>query len=199
MPSAKLDAVMRKVKFVILASIVLIGGIVFIILWLNLQDKNASERREAPPKILTDGADACLEKIQFVEDKQGQRTWELEAKSIQQYQDQNIILLEDVKVTFFAKEGRSFIVSGKQGKIHQNSKDMELLGDVVLVSSDGYRLETHSISYHHSEKRISTSDPVIIEGGKIRLEGRGILVDMEAKIFKVLNQVKTQWKGEIKG
>jgi LPS export ABC transporter protein LptC len=190
---------MRKVKIAILASVVLIGGIVLIILWSNLQDKNASERREVPPEILTGGADAHLEKIRFVEDRQGQKTWELEAKSIQQYQDQNVIFLEEVKVTFFAKEGRSFVVSGKQGKINQNSKDMELSGDVVLVSSDGYRLETHSVSYHHSEKRISTSDPVVIEGGKIRVEGRGMLVDMESKILKVLNKVKAQWRGGIKG
>jgi LPS export ABC transporter protein LptC len=191
--------VMRKIKIAILASIVLIGGIVLIVLWLNLQDKKASEQREPPPKISTYGADARLEKIRFIEDKQGQKTWELEAKSIQQYQDQSIILLEDVKVTFFTKEGRSFIISGKQGKVNQDSKDMELVGDVVLISSDGYRLETHSISYHHSEKRISTPDPVVIEGEKIRLEGKGILVNMEDKIFKVLNQVKTQWKGGIKG
>ncbi len=57
-----------------------------------------------------------LEKIRFVEDKHGQKTWELEAKSIQQYQDQNIMLLEDVKVTFYTKDGRSFILSGKKGK-----------------------------------------------------------------------------------
>jgi LPS export ABC transporter protein LptC len=190
---------MRRVKIAILISIISIGLLVLVSLWINLKEKKASEEGEVPPKISTDGADARLEKIRFVEDKHGQKTWELEAKSIQQYQDQNIILLEEVKVTFFMKEGRSFILSGNQGKVYQDSKDMELVGDVVLNSSDGYRLKTHSISYHHLEKRISTPDPVEIEGEQIRLVGKGMLVDMEAKIFKVLNQVKTQWRGGRKG
>src|SRR4030042_4251326 len=104
---------MRKVKFIILISIILIGGIVFVTLWVNLKGEKASKEGEVPPKISTDGADARLGKIRFVEDKQGQKTWELEAKSIQQYQDQNLIMLEDVKMTFYTKEGRSFILSGK--------------------------------------------------------------------------------------
>ncbi|OGP64832.1 MAG: LPS export ABC transporter periplasmic protein LptC [Deltaproteobacteria bacterium RBG_13_47_9] len=190
---------MKKAKILILISIVLIGGIVLVSLWVNLQGKKASEEGEVVPKISTDGADARLEKIRFVEDKHGQKTWELEAKSIQQYQGQNIMLLEEVKVTFFTKEGQSFIISGNKGKVYQDSKNMELVGDVVLTSSDGYRLKTHSISYHNSEKKVTTSDTVEIEGEQIRLVGKGMWVDMEAKIFKVLNQVKTQWRGGKKG
>jgi LPS export ABC transporter protein LptC len=190
---------MRKLKFAIAIAIVSIGLVVFITVWTNLRGKKALEEGEVPAKVSTDGADTRLEKIHLVEDKHGRKTWELEAKSVQQYQDQNIMLIEEVKLTFFAKEGRSFVVSGDQGKIHQDSKDMELSGDVVVTSSDGYRLKTQSVSYHHSEKKITTSDPVEIEGDLIRLEGRGMSVDMEGKIFKVLSQVKTRWKGGRKG
>jgi LPS export ABC transporter protein LptC len=109
------------------------------------------------------------------------------------------MLLDEVKVTLFTKEGQSFVISGNQGKVYQDSKNMELVGDVVLTSSDGYRLKTHSISYHHLEKQVTTSDPVEIEGEQIRVVGKGMWVDMEAKIFKVLSQVKTRWKGGRKG
>jgi len=166
---------------------------------MSLKERKASEKEEGIHKISTRGADMQLERIRFVEDKHGQKTWELEAKSIQQYQDQNMMMLEDVKVIFYSKDGRSFTVSGNQGKFYQDSKDMELVGDVVLSSSDGYRLKTHSVSYRDSEKKVSTSDPVEIEGELIRLVGRGMLVDMEAKTFKILSQVRTQWKGGGKG
>jgi LPS export ABC transporter protein LptC len=190
---------MKKTKFAILMSIVLIGGIVLISLWLNLREKKATEKSEVVPKISAEGADAHLDKIHFVEEKQGQKTWELEAKSIQQYQDQNIMILDQVKVTFYTKEGRSFIISGNQGKVNQDSKDMELVGNVVVSSSDGYQLKTHSLSYHDSNKSMSTPDPVEIEGEKIWLVGKGMLVDMEAKTLKVLNQVKTHWRGGTEG
>ncbi len=186
---------MKRIKIAIIISIVLIGGIVLVTLLGNLRERKASEAEEKLPKISTGGADMRLEKIRFVEDKHGQKTWELEAKSVQQYQDQNIMVLEDIKVTFYAKEGRTFFLTGKQGKVHQDSKNVDLVGDVVLTSNDGYELKTHSVAYRHLEKIVSTSDPVEIEGEQVRLTGKGMLVNIENKTFKILSQAKTHWKG----
>jgi len=189
---------MRKTKIVILLLIVLIGGIVLVSLRANLRARKASEAAEKLSKVSTGGADMQLKKVRFVEDKQGQKTWELEAESVHQYQEQNIMVLEDVKVTFYAKEGRIIYLTGKQGKVYQDSKNVDLLGDVVLISSDGYQLKTHSASYRHSEKIVSTPDPVEIDGEQIRLTGIGMLVNVEAKTFKILSQVKTQLRGRKK-
>jgi len=190
---------MRKIKILVLISILLIAGGVLASLWVNLRGRGASGEREDLPKISTEGANMRLERIRFVEEKHGEKTWELEAKLIQQYQEQNMMVLEDVKVTFYTKEGRSFILSGNKGKVYEDSKNMELVGDVLLTSSDGYRLKTHSISYHHLERRVTTSDPVEVEGKEIQLVGRGMQVDMEARTIKVLSQVKTRWKGGQEG
>jgi LPS export ABC transporter protein LptC len=189
---------MRRVKFVILIAILLIGGVVLVSLRANLRARKASEAVEKLAKVSTGGADMQLKKIRFVEDKQGQKTWELEAESVHQYQEQNIMVLEDVKVTFYAKEGRIIYLTGKQGKVYQDSKNVDLSGDVVLTSSDGYQLKTRSASYRHLEKIVSTLDPVEIDGEQIRLTGKGMLVDVEAKTFKILSQVKTQLKGRKK-
>jgi len=189
---------MKRLKIAILIAILLIAGIVLVRLWVNLQERKASEAIEKIPKSSAGDASQELQKVHFVEDKHGRKTWELEAKTVRLYQDENISVLEDVKVTFYAKEGRTFYLTGKQGKVHQGSKDVELMGDVVLTSNDGYQLKTQSVSYQHSEKIVSTSDPVEIEGEQIRLTGKGMLVNMEAKTFKILSEVKTQLKGRKK-
>jgi LPS export ABC transporter protein LptC len=192
--------ILKKTKIAIMLSILLIGGVVLVSLWVNLQErKKMLEEAEKVPTISTEGADQRLEKIHFVEEKHGKKTWELEAKAIYQYQGQNILLLEDVKVIYYAKDERSFTLSGDKGKVHQDSKDMELVGNVLLTSTDGYRLKTHSMSYQHLSKQARTPDPVELEGEQIRLTGKGMLIDMEAKTFKVLSQAKTQWKGGRKG
>ena len=191
---------MRRLKIAILLFILLIGGVVLTSLWINLHERQKTpEEGGKIPKISTEGADHRLEKIRLVEEKHGQRTWELEAKAIYQYQDQNMIMLEEVRVTYYSKDGRTFIISGERGKVYQDTKNMELAGNVLLTSGDGYQLKTHSVAYQHSEKRVTTSDPVEIEGEQMHLVGRGMLVDMEAKTFKILSQVKTQWKGGKKG
>ncbi len=187
---------MRKARIAILLSIVLIAGIVLFTLWANFREKKASEAEEKLPKISIEGAEMRLEKIRFVEDKHGQKSWELEAQSVQKYQDQNVLVLQDVKLTFYAKEGRTFLLTAKQGKVYQDSKNVDLEGDVVLTSSDGYQLKTHSLSYRNLEQIASTSDPVEIEGEQLRLTGKGMQVNMEAKTIKILSQVKTQMKAK---
>ncbi len=189
---------MKKAKIIILLSIVLIGGIVLARLWANLRERRASEAVEKVPKVSTGGADMRLEKVRFMEDKHGQKTWELEAKSVHQYEGQNIMVLEDIKLTFYTKEGRIFYLTSKQGKVYQDSKNVDLTGNVVLTSSDGYELKTQSASYRHGEKIVSTPDPVEIEGEQIRMTGKGMVVNVEAKTFKILSQVKTQLRGKKK-
>lgn len=192
--------ILKKTKMAILFSILLIGGVVLVSLWVNLQERSkVLEETEKIPNISTEGADQRLEKIHLVEERHGKKTWELEAKAVHRYQEENILLLEDVKVIYYSKDGRSVTLSGKRGKVHQDSKNMELAGNVVFTSTDGYQLRTESMSYQHSSKQARTSDPIEFEGEQIRLTGKGMLVDIEARTFKVLSQAKTQWKGRRKG
>jgi LPS export ABC transporter protein LptC len=190
---------MRRVRIVILAAIFLIGGVAGVSLWLNLRERKVVEREKEAQEIVRKDANMRLEKIQLVEDKHGRRTWDLEAKSVEQYGEKNVMMLEDVKVTYYTGDGKTFVVSGKKGKFYQDSRNMELAGDVVLQTSDGYRLKTESVTYDHAQKKVTSSDLVEIEGDQFRLEGRGMLVDMEAKVFKILSQVKTRWKRGGKG
>ena len=189
---------MKRIKIAILISIGLIVLVVSLSLWASLRGRKPSEEMKLP-KIALDGADSRIEKIRFVEDKEGRKTWELEAKAMQQYQGQNTMVLEDVKLTFFSKDGRTFTVTGKEGKVNQDTKNMELTGDVIVASSDGYRLKTHSMAYNHKEKRIRTQDAVELDGEQLWLRGRGMLVDMEAHTVNILHEVRTQWKAGKKG
>jgi len=189
---------MRRVKFAILLVILLIGGIAGVNLWVNYQARKLLDG-EPLPKVSLGDADMQLEKIRLVEDKNGRKSWELEARAIQQFHDQNVITIEDVKVTYYMKEGRSVVISGDQGKFSQDSKNIELVGNVILTSSDGYRFKTHSIAYDHSKKKVTTADPVELEGDEIRMTGKGMVVDMEGKVIRVLNQVKTTLKRGTKG
>ena len=189
---------MKRIKIAILISFGFIVLVVSLSLWAHHKAKKPPEELQLP-RIAFEGADSRIEKIHFVEEKQGQKTWELEAKAVQQYQGQNVMVLEDVKVTFFTKDGRTVTVSGTRGKVYQDTKNMELEGNIVINSSEGYQRKTHSMTYHHQEKRIRTPDLVELDGEQLWMKGRGVLVDLEAQTVKVLHEVKTQWKAGKKG
>lgn len=189
---------MKRIKIAILLSIGLIVMVVSLSLWVHFRGKKPSEETQLP-KIAFEGADSRIEKIHFVEEKHGQKTWELEAKAIQQYPGQNVMVLEDVKLSYFAKDGQTFTVSGEQGKVYQDTKNMELAGNVIVTSNKGYQLKTHSIAYNHQERKIRTPDTIELDSDQIWLKGRGVLVDMEAQTVKVFYEVRTQWKAGKKG
>jgi LPS export ABC transporter protein LptC len=189
---------MKRIKIAILISFGFIVLVVSLSLWTHHKAKKPPDDLQLP-RIAFEGADSRIEKIRFVEEKQGQKTWELEAKAVQQYQGQNVMVLEDVKVTFFMKDGRTVTVVGNRGKVYQDTKNMELEGNIVINSSEGYQLRTHSMTYVHQEKRIRTPDLVELDGEQVWMKGRGVLVDLEAQTVKVLREVRTQWKAGKRG
>ncbi len=189
---------MARIKVAILLSIGLIALVVGISLWANFRGRKSPEEANLP-KIATEGANSRIEKIRFVEEKEGRKTWELEAKSMQQYEAQNVMVIEDVRLTFFSKDGQTLTVTGKEGKFYQDTKDMELKGNVIATSSDGYRMKTDSVSYHHQERKIRTPDPVELDGEQLWVKGRQMLVDLEDHTVKIFHEVKTQWKARRKG
>ncbi len=190
----RFEDVMKRLKLIILLVMVVGGGFVFIRLWGNIKNEKAAEGREGVQKVSNEKADMSLEKIRLVEDKHGRKTWELEARTVQQSNDDNIMILDEPKVTYYTEEGKIIIVTGTKGKVKQDSKDMELTGNVKLTSSDGYTLRTNSLRYFHQKKEVTTADPVVIEGDQMHLVGQGMHVDLETQTLKVLNRVKTQWK-----
>lgn len=185
----------RRARWTLLAFIGLSLVGVGSLLWVNLQDQM---KRGGPEKIpqLGENIDQKLERIRFVEEKKGKIHWELEATTVHQYPKENMFLLEEVKLVYYSDDGRRLTLSGDRGKVYQDSKNVELMGKVVLTTSDGYRMKTDSLFYDHSKKKVTSSDPIELEGKEIRLVGQGMSLSLEEKIFKVLHQVKARWKGE---
>jgi len=62
---------MKRLKIAILIAILLIGGVVLVRLWVNLQERKASEAAVEIPKPSTGDASQELRKVHFVEDKHG--------------------------------------------------------------------------------------------------------------------------------
>lgn len=185
----------RRLKLILLGFIAMTLVGVWSLLWVNLQD----QKRKADPKQipkLEENVDQKLERIRFVEEKKGKIHWELEARTVQQYQKENMLLLKEIKAIYSSEDGRTFTLFGDRGKVYQDSKNVELIGNVILATSDGYRLKTDTLFYDHSKRMVTSPDPVELEGKEIRLFGRGISINLEEKTFKVLHQVRTRWKGE---
>jgi LPS export ABC transporter protein LptC len=141
--------------------------------------------------VRSSDADIRIENARYVETQDGRKEWELEADSAQYFKQRNLVVFDNVKVTFYSKDGINYIMQGKQGRLREDTKDMDIEGDVVVTSDDGYELKTNSLKYSGALKQISTKDKVTFSGKNIKIEGKGFLADMATGRASVLADVRT--------
>lgn len=139
-------------------------------------------------------ADIRIEKARYVETKDGKKEWELEADSAQYFKSDNLIIFDNVKVTFYSKGGMSYTIKGKQGRLRNDTKDIDISGAVTAASADGYQLKTDTLQYREAVKQISTRDKVVFTGPNMKIEGEGFLADMVTERASVLANVRTVLK-----
>jgi elongation factor Tu len=102
-----------------------------------------------------------------------------------------------VNIRFFGEGDIYYDVTGKTGEVNVQTKDVEIQGDVKMVSSNGYTFRSQKLNYLSDGRQIYTKDPIEGRGtvvtGKIE---RGIVkVGEEVEIVGIKDTVKTTVTG----
>ena len=132
-------------------------------------------RAPAPrEEVVSSAADQQIREIHIQEDaKGGGYRWSLDAERADSFPGTGKTLLR--KVTIGVEEpGRSWKVTSDEGDIVQDTRDVELRGNVVLVSSEGMRVETTVLRWANAEGRAWTEQPVTIYRGGGVVKGTGL-------------------------
>ena len=137
---------------------------------LIVKGHRASAPRE---EVVSSAADQQIREIHIQEDaKGGGYRWSLDAERAESFPGTGKTLLR--KVTIAVEEpGRRWKVTSDEGDIVQDTRDVELRGNVVLVSSEGMRIETTVLRWANAEGRVWTEQPVTIyrSGGVVKGSG----------------------------
>ncbi len=179
---------MKKLRYllgvIILGSLAAVAGIAW-------QTMTPSKEKTQPLTKTTSPADLKLDRIRYTETREGMKEWELEASSAQYFKEENIVILKKVKATFFGKNQETYVLVGDAGKFNTQTKVIEMFGGVNVDSSDGYHFRTQSLKYQADKRELSTPDPVRVEGPQIRVEGIGLIVEVDRQRLQVLREVNT--------
>jgi len=187
---------MTGLKVFILSLICLVAGT--IIFTMRFSDRGEGEK----PLPVTTKADLTLKNIYFVGEGSGLREWELEAKGARHFQKGKMTILEDIKAAFYVKEGGVIRLKGDRGKILHGTKDIELQGNIVVFTPEGYQLTTDGLHYFDRAKQIRSSQRVDIAGNGLEIAGEGMSIDlvtgkltMGGRVETVLSEALKGWKG----
>ena len=69
---------------------------------------------------------------------------------------------------------RKWTITGDEGDLVQQTRDVEMRGHIVLTSSDGLRLETSRLLWSNSESRAWTEEPVTVYRSGVVVTGSGL-------------------------
>ena len=104
-----------------------------------------------------------------------------------QYSD-NRTVAKGLVVTVTRPEGRSFVITGKEGTIGAGQSSVEMTGDVVLTASDGLVAKTGTASYSNGEGILRAPGPVTFERAKTHGAGVGFTYDKHRDTMWILDK-----------
>jgi LPS export ABC transporter protein LptC len=171
---------MRKAPFAILACVVLFLAVV-----LGVLLHRARAPRQVVNEPLASKADYRLKEVHLQEHTRDGSRWQLDAEIAENFQEQGRTIVRRVTIRV-QQTDRSWTVTGDEGDLVDETKDVELRGNVVLTASDGLRLETERLRWTAAEQRAWTNDPVVIYRAGTIVRGGGF----ESRVQEGANAVK---------
>jgi LPS export ABC transporter protein LptC len=129
-----------------------------------------------PAGSVASSADLRIKEAQIEEVTAGVR-WRLKAEQALIFEAEGRTALRTIAVDVFERE-RSWTIVGEEGDLFQATKNLEIRKNVVLISSDGVRLETNVLRWTGSEKRLWTDEPVRLSRGGAVADGSALEVRM---------------------
>jgi LPS export ABC transporter protein LptC len=185
---------MRKAPFIILTLVV-----VFLSVVVGVLVHRARGPRKLPTESATTNADYRLKQVHLQEQGRDGSRWQLDAEYSETFEEQNKTTMKKVTVKVDQppkgdQASRSWTVTGDEGDLNQETKDVELRGNVVLISSDGLRLETDRLRWDAEGQRAWTEDPVVIYRSGAVVRGVGFESKVAEEVSSVRGRVRATFK-----
>jgi len=177
---------MHRLALVILVVVVAFTTVVAGILIANRR----SILEESAPRASS--ADLTVKEASIREES-GKLRWHLTAKQAMVFEREGRTSLREVVVEVQEPE-RSWVIRGAEGDLFHSRNDLEIRGNVVLISSDGLRLDTTVLRWSNADKRVWTDAPVRITHPSGVITGSGLDVRVSEETTTVSGRVKATFE-----
>ena len=123
----------------------------------------------------------------------GRKVWEVSAKEAQYYEDEQMVMVVEPRVSVYLKDGRVIGLSGKEGKIFLGDRDLrrvELDGSIDVQLGD-YALHAEHASYDREHDLITAPGFVEIRGTDFDVRGKGMEIQVASQRLTLAHGVET--------
>ena len=152
---------------------ILLGVVLFVTIVVGVMIVKGHRAAAPPPDIAPAQSDQQIREIHLQEDAKTGYRWSLDAEQADSYDSTGKTLLRKV-VLAIEEPTRKWTITGDEGDLVQQTRDVEMRGHIVLTSSDGLRLETSRLLWSNSESRAWTEEPVTVYRSGVVVTGSGL-------------------------
>lgn len=159
----------------------------------------AACRDTAPPPVMKasvvpDSADQVMYGVKFFLTDGGVRRAEMVADTMFMYDESTRAELRVVHTTFYKVSGeKDAVLTSKSGSYNVRLGSMEARGDVVVVSTDGRKIQTPHLRYDPSRNEIASDSAFVINEPNGRVtEGIGFIGDPDLNNVRVLKSTRSR-------
>lgn len=175
----------RIISIILIISVVIITAVLIII--NNIYDKPRNI-----VKILPDHVDLQIKDFIYTEVGEANSKWEVKAESAKYIKKEDLALFERVQIKLTTSEGKKFIMTGDKGQMNTDKKDIQIRGNVVIVSDTGDRFYTDYLNFDDAEKKAYTDAPVTMENKRIKIQGTGLTLYIKTGELNLSSMVKAK-------
>jgi LPS export ABC transporter protein LptC len=176
----------RKTLFIVVFLVVAVSAAVIGIIGMW------REPGKALLKVMSDRVDLQVRDVHYTEVGDSGMKWDIRADTARYQKKENLAVFDKLVVKLVMKDGKTFVMTGDHGRLNTESRDMEIEGNVGIVSENGDRFATDRLRYRNADKVIETDRPVVMENETVRVSGVGMIVSLEGKKVSILSQVQAR-------
>jgi LPS export ABC transporter protein LptC len=178
-----------KKKIIIILSILVVVTTTFVIVAVI---RNIGSKPKNVLKILPDHVDLQIKDFVYTEVGAANSKWEVKAQTAQYNKKQNLAVFDRVQIKLTTAEKKVYQMTGNKGQMLTDKKDIEIKGNVVIVSESGDRFTTDYIKYSNAERRFYTDAQVFMENNNMKITGKGLVLFMNTGELNLLSSVKAK-------
>jgi len=174
---------------------IILSGLVFVLaaaVIITVVIKNISDKPKNILKILPDHVDLQIKDFIYTEVGEANSKWEVKAQTAQYSKKQNLALFDQVQIKLTTAEKKMYVMTGDKGQMLTDKKDIEIKGNVIIVSDSGDRFTTDYLKYSDAEKKFYTDAPVIMENKRMKIKGIGFTLFMDTGELNLSSSVKAK-------
>jgi len=151
-----------------------------------------TEEKQAALKIIDDQVDLYIRDVHYTEVGDSGNRLEINADSATFLKKENLARFERVRMKLILPDGKTYELSADRGRLRTDLKDVDVEGNVVILSSRGDRFNTDRLHYSDGEKKIHTKDAVTLTNPKFSVTGRGMTLLLKSEHLTLAGPVRAR-------